>query len=246
VSAMKATDATPPAPDVETASAAYARRFEGAVGAWFLDVQARATLDLVAGWRGGSVLDVGGGHGQLTGALVAADFTVTVLGSAPGCRERVSAWVDAGRARFEVGDLLHAPWPDRSFDVVLAFRLLPHVPRWRELLAELSRLARAAVVIDYPTRRSLNVVSAPLFGLKRRVETGTRPFAVFSDAEVAAAFAGHDFTATGRRPQFFLPMALHRALGRARISRALERAAQSLGLTRVLGSPVILRSERRQ
>ena len=231
------------APDVETSSEAYAARFSGPVGAWFLDVQARATLDLIRAWRGGRVLDVGGGHGQLAGPLVEMGFDVTVLSSAASCREHVSAWVDAGRVRFEVGDLLRAPWADRSFDVVLAFRLLPHMPRWRALVGELGRLARKAVVLDYPTRRSLNAFSAPLFGLKRRVEGDTRAFTVFSDDEVADAFREHGFVPTGRRPQFFWPMALHRALGLKPLSRTAEGIARCLGWTAMFGSPVIVRAE---
>jgi SAM-dependent methyltransferase len=214
------------------------------VGRWFLAVQARTALDLVGSWRGGSVLDVGGGHGQLTAPLVDAGFKVTVLGSAVSCREGVAAWVDGGRARFAVGDLMRAPWPDRSFDVVLALRLLPHVPRWRELVAELARLARRAVVVDYPTRRSLNVVSAPLFGLKQRVESGTRPFMVLSDRDVEDAFGRQGFAVTGRRGQFFWPMALHRAIGLKALSRVSEDIVAALGLTRAFGSPVLVRAER--
>ena len=48
--------------DVTTSSADYARRFAGGVGAWFLEVQAKATLDLLAPWPGASVLDVGAGR----------------------------------------------------------------------------------------------------------------------------------------------------------------------------------------
>ena len=54
-----------PAPDVETASDDYAARFAGPVGAWMLQVQERAVLELIAPWPGASVLDVGGGHAQL-------------------------------------------------------------------------------------------------------------------------------------------------------------------------------------
>ena len=39
-----------PAADVETASEGYARRFAGPVGAWFLEIQARLTLELLAPW----------------------------------------------------------------------------------------------------------------------------------------------------------------------------------------------------
>jgi hypothetical protein len=157
----------------------------------------------------------------------------------------VREWTAAGRARFVSGDLLAPPLAERSFDVVLSYRLLPHVRRWPELVAALARLARRAVVVDYPTRRSVNAASDLLFGLKKGVEGDTRPFTVFSDAEVESAFAGHGFAPTGRRPQFFFPMALHRALGSAAVARGLEGAARAVGLTRVLGSPVILRLERR-
>ena len=157
---MEAEDA-----DVETSSDAYALRFAGPVGRWFLDVQAQATLDLLAPWPRARVLDVGGGHGQVTGPLVEAGFDVTVYGSSLACGERVRPWTEPGRARFQAGSLLHAPFPDRAFDAVLAFRLLPHVARWRELVSELGRLAGRAVLVDYPTTRSMNAVSKALFGL---------------------------------------------------------------------------------
>jgi SAM-dependent methyltransferase len=231
--------------DVETSSEAYACRFAGPVGRFFLEVQALATLQLLRPWPGARVIDVGGGHGQVTGPLVESGCEVTVYGSNPSCESRVRAWTASGRARFASGDLLSIPFPDRSFEVVLSYRLLPHVRRWPELVAELARLARAAVVIDYPTRRSLNALSGLFFGLKKGVEEDTRPFAVFSDAVLEAAFAAHGFAPTGRRPQFFIPMALHRAGGSGGLARTLERLARALGLTRALGSPVILRLERR-
>jgi SAM-dependent methyltransferase len=230
--------------DVETSSDAYALRFAGPVGQWFLDVQAGATLDLLAPWPRARVLDVGGGHGQLTGPLVEAGFDVTVYGSAVACGARVRPWTEPGRARFQSGPLLHAPFPDRAFDVVLAYRLLPHVAHWRELVAELARLAGRAVLVDHPTKRSMNAVSTAFFGLKKGVEGDTRPFTVFADVDVTGAFAESGLRATGRRPQFFFPMALHRAVGVAPVARGLEAAAAAWGLTRAFGSPVILRVER--
>jgi 2-polyprenyl-3-methyl-5-hydroxy-6-metoxy-1,4-benzoquinol methylase len=232
------------APDVETSSADYARRFSGAVGEWFLQVQARTVLELLAPWPHATILDVGGGHAQLTRPLIDTGHALTVYGSRPVCAERLRPWLDARQASFASGPLLQAPFPDRSFDVVLAFRLLPHVAHWRDLAAELARLARHAVLVDYPTRRSVNAAADLLFGLKRRVEGNTRSFRVFADSDVAAAFGAAGFRATARRPQFFLPMVLHRALGLAPLSRGLEVGAGALGLTRVLGSPVILRLER--
>jgi hypothetical protein len=169
---------------------------------------------------------------------------VTVFGSDEACGKRLRAWTESGRARFRSGNLLRAPWPDRAFDVVVSYRLLAHARRWRELLAELTRLARHAVLVDYPTRRSVNAIAEALFSLKKGVEGDTRPFAVFRDAEIVEAFARSGFRPAGRRPQFLFPMALHRALGSASLARALEGAAAALGLTRALGSPVIMRLDR--
>lgn len=191
------------------------------------------------------MLDVGGGHGQLTRPLLDSGHEVTVLASAPdACGAAVRALAEQGRIGLVCGDLLHAPWPDRAFDAVVCFRLLPHAREWRALAAELARLAASTVMVDYPTLRSVNAVSGALFGLKHRVEGDTRPFTVFRDRDVAAAFAGHGFAVTARRPQFLFPMVLHRALRGARLARALERAAAATGLTGALGSPVILRLER--
>jgi 2-polyprenyl-3-methyl-5-hydroxy-6-metoxy-1,4-benzoquinol methylase len=232
------------APDVETASEGYARRFSGGVGAWFLDVQARLVSELLAPFPRARVLEYGGGHGQLTPSLLDAGHQVTVYGSAGACGARLRAVVDARRATWREGDLARAPFPDRAFDVVLAFRLLPHVADWRALLAELCRLAARAVVVDYPTARSVNAVADLMFGLKHAVEGDTRRFAVFRDLEVRDAFLAHHFFVSARRPEFFWPMALHRAHGRALLARGLEAAAGATLLRRAFGSPVVLRAER--
>ncbi len=189
------------------------------------------------------MLEVGGGHGQVTGALVESGHGVTVLGSDPACERRVEPWTRSGRARFVAADLVDPGIPESSFDVVVSYRLLAHVRLWPELVAALSRLARHAVIVDYPTRRSVNAAADLFFRLKRGVEKDTRPFTVFRDREIERAFAAHGWRPTGRRPQFFFPMALHRATGSAGLAHVLEGASRACGLTRLFGSPVILRLE---
>jgi SAM-dependent methyltransferase len=230
--------------DVETASPEYARRFEGGVGRFFLDVQNEATLELLAPWPSARVLDVGGGHGQVTGALLRAGHEVTIYGSDETCRRGVSAFLGTGKARFESGNLLALPYKDRSFEIVLSYRLLPHVARWRELVAELCRVAASCVVVDYPTTRSANAAGRLLFPLKKGLEGTTRPFLIFHDRDIQEALEAGGFRVTGRRAEFLLPMALHRALGIAPLSRGFEAAARGLRLTSVLGSPIILRGQR--
>lgn len=236
--------------DVETSTEDYARRFSGAVGRYFLKTQESIALRLLGRWPQARVLDVGGGHAQLAPQIVARGHALTVAGSHAVCRERLDRQLPAGSFEFRACDLLDLPFPDRSFDVVLAFRLLAHVPRWQELVAELARVADRAVIVDFSDTRSFNALYGPLFDWKKRIEGNTRTFITFRPGEVAAALARHGFGRPVEVRQFFVPMVVHRALGKvlgtAAPSRALEAVSSGLGLTRALGSPVILRVEREE
>jgi SAM-dependent methyltransferase len=233
-------------PDVETSSEGYASRFGGPVGEYFLETQTAALLELLAPFPGARVLDVGGGHAQLAGPLFEKGFEVTVAGSEDACRARLDRLLPPGSFEFRASDLLKLPFPDRSFDVVTAFRLLTHVQQWKELVAELCRVADRAVVVEYPDVRSWNVLYTLLFPWKKRIEGNTRTFLRFKPREVAAELARHGFGRPAIRRQFFVPMVVHRALSRRGISRGLESMSGFLGLTRAFGSPVVLRAEREE
>lgn len=231
-------------PDIETSSDDYAGRFAGAVGRWLLAAQEQAVLRLLDGVPGRRVLDVGGGHGQLVGPLVARGYDVTVFGSDAACAARLGEHLAGPRCRFEAGDLLALPYRDRAFDIVLSVRLLPHVLRWPALVAELCRVADRAVVVDFPTAQSLNVLTPRLFPVKRRLEGNTRPYTLFREVEITDAFAAAGFRPTGRVPQFALPMVLHRTLRAPAVSAAAEAVCRGVGLTSRYGSPVVVRMER--
>jgi len=228
--------------DIETSAAGYAARFSGQVGAWMLGVQERAVRELLGTAADQTLLDVGGGHGQLAGPLARAGWRVTVLGSDPACARRIEPLTASGSVRFVAGDILALPFPDRSFDCVVSVRLLSHCERWPALVAELCRVARRAVIVDYPTRESLNRVAPALFGAKKRLEGNTRTFTLFTHREIEQAFTASGFASFDRSAQFFLPMVLHRALRCRPGSAMLESLARTAGLTRRWGSPIILRA----
>ena len=234
--------------DVESSSDQYARRFRGAVGHWFLGVQARITLDALAGLPAGAkILDVGGGHAQVAPALIDAGYRVTVVGSDESCGQRLAPWTSTGRCAFEVADLQHMPYAGASFDAVVCYRLLAHSINWQRLIAELCRVAADRVIIDYPAKRSVNIVSRRLFDLKRSIEgVTTRRFSLYGRRDIAGAFAAAGFDVAHERPQFLLPMVLYRLAGSVLLARAAEWPGHRLGLTRILGSPVIARADRRR
>ncbi|NEO49979.1 MAG: class I SAM-dependent methyltransferase, partial [Moorea sp. SIO4A3] len=63
---MVSTGDFPETADIETSSEDYASRFAGEIGAWLLKVQEDATLKMLTPYPKATILDVGGGHGQLT------------------------------------------------------------------------------------------------------------------------------------------------------------------------------------
>jgi ubiquinone/menaquinone biosynthesis C-methylase UbiE len=237
--------AFPETADIETSSDAYARRFAGPVGEWMLGVQEAITLKFLEGAPQTPVLDIGGGHGQLAVPLCRDGWEVTVLGSSESCRHRVAEVVDAGRCTFQVGNVVDLPFPDRSFDTVLGFRMLTHCSRWPELVREMCRVARRSVIADYPTSQSLNKIAPMLFKAKKKIEGDTRTWALFRHAEINGAFADCGFDLARRRGQFFLPMVVHRALKCRGLSAAMEGVCRAMGLTRLWGSPVIIEARRR-
>ncbi|HUR94367.1 MAG TPA: class I SAM-dependent methyltransferase [Gemmatimonadales bacterium] len=232
--------------DIESSADQYASRFTGPVGRWFLHVQTRLTLDALAGLPAGAkVLDVGGGHAQVAPPLLEAGYAVTVVGSDPCCGHRLEPWTSTGQCRFDVADLLDLPYEDRSFDAVICYRLLAHSINWTRLVKELCRVAAHRVVADYPAKRSVNIISRRLFDMKRSIEgVTTRRFSLYDRQEMADAFASAGFRIAAEQPQFLMPMVLYRLAGSARFARLAEWPARRVGLTRLLGSPVIVRADR--
>ena len=231
--------------DVETASRDYAKRFETPVGEWMLGVQREITRDLLRDLPGASVLDVGGGHGQMAPSLTEQGHRVSVLTSSPrAIAPMLQPALDKGSVSLLSGDLKNPPGDPRGYDVVLSFRLFAHARDLQGLVAGLTRTARVAVIVDYATTRSFNAAAELLFAAKKQVEHNTRPFLVHSDADISVLFRQHGFERRARRPQFFWPMALHRGLKSPLLSRGLVGIATMVGLRALFGSPVIVRFDR--
>ena len=245
---MSATDPNCPFPetaDIHTSSDEYAGRFAGPAGQWMLDVQERLTFKLLRPFAPAStsILDVGGGHGQLAVPLSRAGYDVTILGSDESCRHRVRSIVDSGPARFVVGNVVNLPFSDKSFDVVISFRLMTHCEVWPRLAAELCRVARSAVIVDYPTSQSVNAIAPALFGAKKKFEKNTRTWTLFRHAQIDKAFADVGFRRAASYKQFALPMVVHRMLKCRALSAGAEAVCRAVGLTALAGSPVIARFE---
>jgi SAM-dependent methyltransferase len=230
-------------PDLHASTEVYARRFAGPAGQYLLDVQTHALRCLVAPWPRASVIDVGGGHGQVAAPLAAAGHAVTVLASDAAAFGRARL-IASEKVALAVGELTSPPFPEQTFQIAIALRLMAHVQDWRTLVHGLCRSASRAVIVDFPIPGGSNSLIPFLFGMKKRLEGDTRRFAVMAKSEVERAFAENGFTVDAAIGQFVLPMALHRGLNMPWASRALEAPLRGCGLAHRFGTPVIMRAVR--
>src|SRR5690606_2077861 len=151
-----------------------ALRFSGDVGRFLLEEQARlleAALDPSPARR---ILDVGTGTGRAAiglarrGARVTGlDASIEMIGVA-----RVRA-ADAGvRIPFAVADAHALPVPDRSVDAAVSLRVIMHALDWRRCIAELCRVSRWRVVVDFPSSRSFAAIESAV--RRRRLARGEK------------------------------------------------------------------------
>lgn len=232
-----------PDADLDPSGDRYAARFSGPAGEYLLGRQTGALQGFVRDLPGASVLDVGGGHGQCARPLLAAGHPVTVLSSSAAAFGQV-AGLDHPHLTRQVGALLRLPFDDQSFDVVVALRMMAHVGDWQALLAEMTRVARRAVIVDFPLPGGANRAKPLLLWAKKRAEGNTRDYATMSRRDVQDCLGRHGFTVTGEVGQFVLPMVVHRSLKAPRASAGFESALRALRLDRRFGTPVVLRADR--
>ncbi len=223
-----------------------ALRFGGPIGRHLADTQAAILRDALAPLDERSVLDVGTGTGRaavelaLGGArVIGVDASMEMLEVA-----RVRAQ-DAGVAiRLGQSDAHDLPFRDRSVDGAVSLRVLMHAIDWRRCVAELCRVSRWRVVVDFPAALSFAALESGARHLAKGIGRPVEAYRVMRESDVARAFAAAGFRVVDVRRQFVLPIAAHKAVGSLSVTRAVEGALAAAGLLRALGSPVTMVAER--
>lgn len=221
-------------------------RFSGPIGTYLADEQRQLLLEALAPVTGRRVLDVGTGTGRAALALATAGATVVgldasgeMLGVATRRAAEASLALGLGRA-----DAHALPVATGSMDAAVSFRVLMHAVDWRGCLAELCRVARWRVIVDFPSARSVAALQSlarrGLAASGRRVEA----YGVMSERDVTRELATHGFRVVQVHRQFVLPIAAHKAVGSLAVTRAVEGTLAAVGLLRWFGSPVTLVAER--
>ncbi|HEX2445746.1 MAG TPA: class I SAM-dependent methyltransferase [Vicinamibacterales bacterium] len=231
--------------DPRTAEQFDAARFGGPIGALVADAQERFLVSALAPLEGLAVLDVGTGTGRA--AVLLAGSGARVTGVDASAEMLAVATRRAGSSpsiAFARGDAHALAFSNCSFDAAVCLRVIMHTPGWRRVVAELCRVSRRQVVLDYPALASAAALqavtrrAAALAG--RRVEA----YRVFSDRAIREVLASHGFRIVRVERQFVLPIALHKAIGSRSFTTRVERSLAAVGLLGLFGSPVTVVAER--
>lgn len=220
--------------------------FSGVFGA-YLKKSDEESLEALLSDGSGSVLDVGAGSGRLSihlakkreGYLVSSDASIEMLQTAAS-RSPV-----LDRPVFVLADAQQLPFADHSFDYVISFRTLMHLPDWRKAVAEMCRVARQAVVIDAPARIAAPGVEALYHSVLRAFGGNSSPYTTFFRKDIATAFEDNGYVVDRSDRKFVLPVKVSRLLGNGRLPVTFESFFRKSGISRVLGGQYVLRARRR-
>jgi ubiquinone/menaquinone biosynthesis C-methylase UbiE len=219
-------------------------RFSGPIGTLIAETQERVLFEFLGDVKGLTIVDVGTGTGRAALALAARGASVRGLDAsaemlAVARRRADQAALDI---EFTTGDAHALPLTDASADIAVSLRVLMHTPGWERCVAELCRVARRAVVVDYPAAASVAALQAIArrSGLARDREA----YRVFAERTIRRAFASHGFEITRVHRQFVLPIAVHKAIGSRAFTRASEAVLRASGMLWLFGSPVTVLAER--
>lgn len=109
-----------------------------------------AALDaLVEGIEPQRILEVGVGEGEVMARLRARFPDVAIVGVDLADEALAADWRDRGLSCL-FGDATALPFPDDSFDLVLAIEVLEHVPRPDRALLELARVCSGMFIASVP------------------------------------------------------------------------------------------------
>lgn len=232
--------------DQQVAEGFDALRFSGDVGRFLLESQAALLAQALAPLQGQRIVDVGTGTGRAAIGLARAGASVMGLDASAemlGVGQRRAA--EAGvSVPFAVADAHALPLRDRDVDAAVCLRVLMHAIDWRRCVAELCRVSRRRVIVDFPAALSFAAAESVVRGARKRLGHSVEAYRVIAERDVIATFAASGYRIVEVRRQFVLPIAVHKAVGRFGATRRIERGLEAIGALRLFGSPVTMVAER--
>jgi SAM-dependent methyltransferase len=190
----------------EIAEAYEDKRFSGG-GRLVNDREMDAVIDALGPLADTSILEIACGTGRFSVAMAERGADVTGIDiSGPMLTQGRASARNAGVAdqiEFLRGDAARLPFPDDSFDAVLAMRFFHLADRPEAFLAEMERVSRDRVVFDTFRRYSTRSLYTWLLPMGSRLH---------SRRDVEALVATTDLDLQGAAHDFVLPYGLYREI----------------------------------
>ncbi|HKO51451.1 MAG TPA: bifunctional 2-polyprenyl-6-hydroxyphenol methylase/3-demethylubiquinol 3-O-methyltransferase UbiG [Polyangiaceae bacterium] len=108
-------------------------------------------LTLAFGSRPANVLDIGCGGGFLSNYLSCLGHRVTGLDASSDALAVARRYDRTGLVRYQQGDALNLPYPDRTFDAVCAMDFLEHIESPDRVVAEAARVLKPSGLFFFHT-----------------------------------------------------------------------------------------------
>lgn len=226
-------------PDIHSSSAEYQKRFSGKVGEWFVQVQQSILSACLKSLDAEqcSIIDFGGGHGQNIEPMQANGKSFAILASDEVCFDLVGDQLNQNNRL--IGGLCDSAIKENQYNIALSFRMLAHLDDWQAHIDELCRVSSKNVIIEFPSKKSVNAFAESLFTFKKKVEKNTRQYKLFSLEDVEKEFAKHQFRLEQVHGQYVAPMAMHRLFKSQKLSEWFEKCLAFILPKKRLGSPLI-------
>ena len=215
---------------------------------FILERHDRALRHLLAAMGGAffDVIDVGGG--LLSAAPLFAEYghTVVAHADAPGALLRFPELARRfpERVSARIGPFHRLAAADGEFDLAISVGTIGYVDDWRGLLAELCRVSRRWVAIEFAAESGARRLARSVLARGRREAAPVPLVHEVPVASVEEELARHGLHPVAMERQFVLPIAVHRLLHDPVISDSMERALARAGVADYLGNPVMLLAER--
>ena len=221
-------------------------RFSGAVGEFFKSHQESIIREHAGDPSGKTILDVGAGTGRTAlplahaGAhVVAADASVKMLNII-----REKSFLQGAPVQLSRIDAHDLPFADQSFDVVMSFRMIMHVTQWDKAVAELCRVSRGSVIVDFPPVSGFAGLAPLVHPIIRPFNPNHQSYKVFKIREVTDALKDNGFEVSAIDKHVVLPFGLHRAVNSIGFTKWSERVLAKTGFRWLFGAPVTIVANR--
>lgn len=223
-----------------------ALRFSGPIGTLIQETQQALLLRALSPIGGRRILDVGTGTGRAALAFAREGALVTGIDASAemlAVAERLAAEQQLSAA-FKVGDAHQIPFGDREFDAAVSLRVIMHTPNWRQCVSELCRVSKSRVIVDFPALGSFASVESVLRRIRQGMGGTVEAYRVIREAAVVEVLHESGFRVIETHRQFVLPINFHKLFNSRAFTTGVEGALASVGMLRLLGSPVTMVAER--